>query len=169
MVVFALLAGLLVGAAAVLIAVRPVLVDRRRREREVVELGRSLAVAEAELRIGRESADARLETAIKALSTDALDANSSRFLELAETHLTGHVKPLKDSLERMDRQLPTVGSVRQESYGALQTQVTTLAERAGSLTNALRTPHVRGRWGEAQLRNVVEYAGMAEHCDYETQ
>src|ERR1044072_3487130 len=124
MVVFALLAGLLVGAAAVLIAVRPVLVDRRRREREVVELGRSLAVAEAELRIERESADARLEPAIKALSTDALDANSSRFLELAETHLTGHVKPLKDSLERMDRQLQTVERGRQAAERGPQTRGT---------------------------------------------
>ncbi len=59
--------------------------------------------------------------------------------------------------------------MRQESYGALQTQVATLSERAGSLTNALRTPHVRGRWGEAQLRNVVEFAGMVEYCDYVTQ
>ena len=169
MVIAALLIGLAVGAGVVLVAVRPALVERRRREREVIELGRSLAAAEAELRVERESADARLETAVKALSTQALDANSSRFLELAETHLTGHVKPLKDSLERMDRQLQTVERVRQESYGALQTQVSALAERAGSLTNALRTPHIRGRWGEAQLRNVVEYAGMVEYCDYVTQ
>jgi DNA recombination protein RmuC len=169
MVIVALLIGLLVGACCVLVAVRPALVERRRREREVIELGRSLAATEAELRVERESADARLEAAIKALSSEALDANSSRFLELAETHLSGHVKPLKESLERMDRQLQTVERVRQESYGALQTQVTTLAERAGSLTNALRTPHVRGRWGEAQLRNVVEYAGMVAYCDYVSQ
>jgi DNA recombination protein RmuC len=169
MVIVALLIGIVVGALVVLVAVRPGLVERRRREREVIELGRSLAATEAELRVERGSADARLETAIKALSSEALDANSSRFLELAETHLTGHVKPLKESLERMDRQLQTVERVRQESYGALQTQVSTLAERAGSLTNALRTPHVRGRWGEAQLRNVVEFAGMVEHCDYVTQ
>jgi DNA recombination protein RmuC len=69
----------------------------------------------------------------------------------------------------MDVQLRSVERVRQESYGELRTQVSTLAERAGSLTNALRTPHVRGRWGEAQLRNVVEYAGMVEYCDYVTQ
>jgi DNA recombination protein RmuC len=169
MVIVALLIGIAVGALVVLVAVRPALVDRRRREREVVDLGRALAATEAELRVERESADARLETAVKALSSEALDANSSRFLELAETHLTGHVKPLKESLERMDRQLQTVERVHQESYGALQTQVSALAERAGSLTNALRTPHVRGRWGEAQLRNVVEYAGMVEHCDYVTQ
>lgn len=169
MVIAALVIGLVLGALAVLIAVRPALLERRRRVQEVIELQRAVAGAEAELRIERESADVRLETAVKALSVEALDANSSRFLELAEARLSGHVKPLEVSLERMDRQLQNVERVRQESYGALQTQVSTLAERAGSLTNALRTPHVRGRWGEAQLRNVVEHAGMVEHCDYVAQ
>jgi DNA recombination protein RmuC len=169
MVIAALLIGLAVGAAVVLVAVRPALVERRRRVQEVIQLERALAGAEAELEVERGSRDERLETAIKALSTQALDANSARFLELAETHLTGHVRPLKESLERMDKQLQSVERVRQESYGALQTQVATLSERAGSLTNALRTPHVRGRWGEAQLRNVVEFAGMVEYCDYVSQ
>jgi DNA recombination protein RmuC len=169
MVIAALLIGLAVGAFAVLVAVRPALVERRRRAQDVIALERELAAREAELAVERGSRDERLEAAIRALSTEALDANSARFLELAETHLTGHVRPLKDSLERMDAQLQTVERVRQESYGALQTQVATLSERAGSLTNALRTPHVRGRWGESQLRNVVEYAGMVEHCDYVSQ
>jgi DNA recombination protein RmuC len=169
MVIVALLIGLGIGAVAVLAAARPPLLERRRRVQEVIELERALASAEAELAVERGSLDERLEIAIKALSTEALDANSARFLELAETHLSGHVRPLKDSLERMDQQLQNVERVRQESYGALRTQVSTLSERAGSLTNALRTPHVRGRWGEAQLRNVVEYAGMVEHCDYVAQ
>jgi DNA recombination protein RmuC len=169
MVIAALLIGLAVGAAAVLIAVRPALVERRRRMQEVIQLERTLAAKEAELAVERDSRDGRLEAAIKALSTEALDANSARFLELAETHLSGQVRPLKESLERMDQQLQSVERVRQESYGALRTQVATLSERAGSLTNALRTPHVRGRWGEAQLRNVVEYAGMIEYCDYVSQ
>ena len=169
MVIGALVVGLALGALAVLVAVRPALVERRRRAQEVVSLERTLAAREAELAVERGLRDERLEAAIKALSTEALDANSARFLELAETHLTGHVRPLKDSLARMDEQLRSVERVRQESYGALRTQVTTLSERTGSLTNALRTPHVRGRWGEAQLRNVVEYAGMVEHCDYVTQ
>ena len=169
MVIVALLSGLVVGALAVFVAVRPALVERGRRVQELIALERSLAAVETELRVERDAADARLELAVKALSTEALDANSARFLELAETHLSGHVKPLKESLERMDRQLQSVERVRQESYGALQSQVSTLAERASSLTNALRTPHVRGRWGEAQLRNVVEYAGMVEHCDYVSQ
>jgi DNA recombination protein RmuC len=169
MVVAALVIGVTVGALAVLLAVRPALLERRRRVQEVIELERALAGAEAELAVERGSREERLAAAIKALSAEALDANSARFLALAETHLSGHVRPLKDSLERMDKQLQSVERVRQESYGALQTQVTALAERAGSLTNALRTPHVRGRWGEAQLRNVVEYAGMLEYCDYVAQ
>jgi DNA recombination protein RmuC len=149
--------------------VRPALLERRRRVEDVIELERALAGVEAELAVERGSLDERLEAAVKVLSTEALDANSTPFLELAETHLSGHVRPLRDSLERMDRQLQTVERARQESYGALQTQVKTLAERTGTLSNALRTPHVRGRWGEAQLRNVVEYAGMVEHCDYVSQ
>jgi DNA recombination protein RmuC len=169
MVITALLIGIAAGAATVLIAVRPALVERRRRVQEVIQLERSLAGLEGELAVERDSRDVRLEAAIKALSTEALDANSARFLELAETHLSGQVRPLKESLDRMDQQLQSVERVRQESYGALRTQVATLSERAGSLTNALRTPHVRGRWGEAQLRNVVEYAGMIEYCDYVSQ
>ena len=169
MAIAALLAGPLVGALGVLLLVRPALVERRRRTQEVIELERALAGAEAELAVERGAFDDRLASAIKNLSTDALDANSARFLELADARLAGYVRPLKDSLERMDHQLQGVERVRQEAYGNLQAQVTTLSERAGSLTNALRTPHVRGRWGEAQLRNVVEYAGMIEHCDYVTQ
>jgi DNA recombination protein RmuC len=169
MAIAALLIGLVLGGLAVLVAVRPALLERRRRVQEVIELERALAGAEAELTVERGARDERLEAAIKALSTEALDANSARFLELAETHLSGHVRPLKESLARMDQQLQTVERVRQESYGELKTQVATLSERAGSLTNALRTPHVRGRWGESQLRNVVEFAGMVEYCDYVAQ
>ncbi len=168
MVILALLVGLVAGALGVLVAVRPALVERRRRLAEVVELERELAAANAELAAGG-ALDERLRATIKSISTEALDANSARFLELAEARLSGHVRPLKESLVRMDQQLQGVERVRQEAYGSLQAQVTTLSERASNLTNALRTPHVRGRWGEAQLRNVVEYAGMVEHCDYVSQ
>src|SRR5512132_180277 len=108
MVILALLVGLAVGALVVLAAVRPALVERRRRVQEIIELERALAGVEAELAVERGSLDERLEAAIKALSSEALDANSARFLELAETHLSGHVRPLKDSLVRMDEQLQSV-------------------------------------------------------------
>lgn len=164
-----LVVGLALGALAVLLAVRPTLLDRRRALLRNGELERDLAVARAELDVERRTSDERLTDRIKQLSVEALDASNARFLELAEARLSGQVKPLAASLERMDSNLQAVERVRQESYGALQTQISTLSERAGSLTNALRTPHVRGRWGEAQLRNVVELAGMVEHCDYVAQ
>jgi DNA recombination protein RmuC len=168
MVFLGLFIGLVVGALGVLLALRPALDERRRSLAQVLELERELAAANAELAAGG-ALDERLQATIKSISTEALDANSARFLELAESRLSGHVRPLKESLERMDHQLQGVERVRQEAYGNLQAQVTTLSERASNLTNALRTPHVRGRWGEAQLRNVVEYAGMVEHCDYVSQ
>jgi DNA recombination protein RmuC len=169
MVFLALVIGLVVGAVSVYIAVRPALVERRRRTDEVIVLERSLAETRAELGVERSAVDDRLAAAIRTLSTEAFDANSARFLELADARLSGHVRPLRDSLDRMDQQLQGVERVRHEAYGALRIQVTTLSERTGSLANALRAPHVRGRWGEVQLRNVVEQAGMIEHCDYVRQ
>ena len=169
MIIVALVTGLALGAVGVYLAVRPALTERRRRTEDVIALERALAGAEAELAAERAVVDDRLAAAIKTLSSEALDANSARFLELADARLSGYVRPLKDSLERMDQQLQGVERIRQEAYGALRTQVTTLSERTGNLANALRAPHVRGRWGELQLRNVVEQAGMVEHCDYVRQ
>jgi DNA recombination protein RmuC len=176
MVIAALLIGVSAGALIVLVAVRPALLERRRRIQEVIDLERALAGAEAELSVERGSRDERLEAAIKTLSTDALDANSARFLELAETHLSGHVRPLKDSLTRMDQQLQSVERIRQEAYGALnegvrqlRTDQEKLRTETGNLVTALRAPHIRGRWGEIQLRRVIEMAGMVEHCDFDEQ
>ncbi|MET0939712.1 MAG: DNA recombination protein RmuC, partial [Gaiellaceae bacterium] len=169
MVIIALIAGLLLGAVGVYLAVRPALAERRRRTEDVIALERALAGAEAELAAEKSVLDHRLEAAIKTLSADALDVSSARFLELADARLSGYVRPLKDSLERMDLQLQGVERIRQEAYGSLRVQVSALSERTGNLANALRAPHVRGRWGEVQLRNVVEQAGMVEHCDYVRQ
>ena len=175
-VVISVTAGIALGALGMLFAVRPALVERRRRIEEVIQLERTLAETRGELAAERNVVDERLEAAIKTLSTEALDANSARFLELAESRLSGHVVPLKDSLERTDRQLQSVERIRQEAYGALRegvTQLRTDQERlrteTGNLVTALRAPHVRGRWGEIQLRRVIEMAGMVEHCDFDEQ
>ena len=176
MVILALLVGLIVGAVGVCIAVRPALVERRRRVEQVVGLERELAAARAEVDVGRRTLDDRLTAAITAISTKALDSNSARFLELAEGRLSGHVRPLKDSLERMDHHLQGVERVRQEAYGTLTESVRQLRSdqerlrtETGNLVTALRAPHVRGRWGEIQLRRVIEMAGMVEHCDFTEQ
>jgi DNA recombination protein RmuC len=176
MIVISLLIGLFVGASGVLLLVRPALVERRRRVDQVVGLERELAEARAEVAAGERTLDERVAAAITKLSTEALDANSARFLELAETRLSGHVRPLKDSLARMDQQLQGVERVRQEAYGTLtesvrqlRTDQERLRAETGNLVTALRAPHVRGRWGEIQLRRVIELAGMVEHCDFVEQ
>ncbi len=103
------------------------------------------------------------------LRAEAFQANNSAFLELAETKLTGYVGPLKESLEKVDGQVRTLEQARERAYGALGEQLSRLSERTATLATALRTPHVRGRWGEIQLKRVVELAGMLPYCDFEQQ
>ena len=76
------------------------------------------------------------------------------------------VKPIKESLEKVDLQAQALEKTRREDYGTLKQQVTALSERTGDLVTALRSPNVRGRWGEVQLKRVVELAGMIEYCDF---
>jgi len=176
MVIVALLIGIAAGAVGALVLVRPALVERRRRVSEVIELKSELVEARAELSAERNVLDERLAAAVKTLSTEALDANSARFLELADSRLAGYVRPLKDSLERMDRQLQSVERIRHEAYGKVTEGLTLLRGdqdrlriETGNLVTALRAPHVRGRWGEIQLKRVIEMAGMIEHCDFDEQ
>ncbi|MEO5815836.1 MAG: DNA recombination protein RmuC [Gemmatimonadaceae bacterium] len=84
--------------------------------------------------------------------------------------------PLQSELERYDQRLSTFDRERAMQFGALSEQLHIVAaaseglrDQTQQLASALRTPNVRGRWGEVQLRRVVELAGMAEHCDFETQ
>jgi len=176
MVITALTLGIAVGALGVFLVVRPALAERRRRVDEVIELRSVLAETRAELNAERSVLDERLTAAVKTLSAEALDANSARFLEIADSRLSGYVRPLKDSLERMDRQLQGVERIRQEAYGKLTEGLTLLRgdqdrlrTETGNLVTALRAPHVRGRWGEIQLKRVIEMAGMIEHCDFDEQ
>jgi len=142
-----------------------------------------------------EEARAALPETMKALAADALATNNESFLQLAKTQLeqlqqkTTHeleqrkqamehiVTPIRESLEKVDGKLQQLEVARKGAYSELSTQVRQLAEtqvqlrdETGNLVSALRDrPNVRGRWGEIQLRRVVEMAGMLEHCDFETQ
>lgn len=140
------------------------------------------AQLETELALERRSGAERLtmveeaRDAFRSLSSETLQQTTSSFLEVAKTQIHGYVAPLKESLEKMDGQMRGMEKVRQEAYGAVSQHLQTLQgtqERlrleTGNLVKALRTPHVRGRWGEVQLRNVVEAAGMLPHCDFEEQ
>jgi DNA recombination protein RmuC len=129
------------------------------------ELRTELVATRAELDVERRSFDEKVVAAVRAASADAYQANSSAFLQIAESKM----KPLKDSLDKVEVQVQTLEQARERSQGALREQLGQLSERTASLVTALRTPHVRGRWGEIQLKRVVELAGMLPYCDFEEQ
>jgi DNA recombination protein RmuC len=169
MVIAALLVGLVVGALVVLLAVRPALVERRRRVQEVIGLERDLAAVNARLESAEESADARLRAAVKSASLEAYAQTNTALVELAATKLEGTVKPLEESLRAVGERVQELDRARAKGYGELSRHLTDLGEQTASLKNALRTPHTRGRWGEIQLKRVVEIAGMLPHCDFDEQ
>ena len=120
---------------------------------------------------------------MKALAADALSSNNQSFLTLANSQLETReqavehlVAPIKESLKQVDAKLGQLELTRQGAYSALTQQVSQLVEtqkelrsETSNLVTALRSPVVRGRWGEMQLRRVVEMAGMLAHCDFVEQ
>ena len=124
-----------------------------------------------------------LKDTFKALSSDALKSNNEQFIGLASSELEKRqtaidhiIKPLKESLEKLDGKIHEIEKERKETQGLLKKEITdlftsnkSLKEETGNLVTALRKPHVRGHWGEMQLRRVVELAGMQEFCDFEVQ
>jgi len=135
-----------------------------------------------------------LKNAFQALSAEALKSNNQSFLALATESLKRFqsqaqgdldqrkqavealVTPIKDSLTKVDQQIQAIENSRREAYGSLTQQVQSLVQtqeklqsETGNLVKALRTPNVRGRWGEIQLRRVVEIAGMLNYCDFVEQ
>ncbi|HUO29521.1 MAG TPA: DNA recombination protein RmuC [Bryobacteraceae bacterium] len=140
--------------------------------------------------------DARQKFAdtFKALSAEALQSNNQAFLDLARTALektqetargdlelrqqaiADLVKPVRESLDEVGGKIQQLETARAGAYAGLTEQVRALLEtqaqlrsETGRLVNALRSPGVRGRWGEMQLKRVVEMAGMLEHCDFDSQ
>lgn len=141
-----------------------------------------------------EEARQRLADAFRALSSEALQSNNRAFLELARTSLEKFqegakvdldlrrkaigelVQPIHDSLRKVDEKMAEMEKERTSAYAGLREQVGGLARAQGelhretaNLVQALRTPTVRGRWGEIQLKRVVEIAGMIEYCDFTQQ
>ena len=125
----------------------------------------------------------RLREAFEALAAQALRGNTQSFLDLAKGELEQKrqavdalVKPLQDSLTQFGQQIQSIERQRADAYGGLRQQVTSLVEahhalsrQTTTLAQALKAPQVRGRWGEIQLRRVVELAGMLSYCDFEEQ
>jgi DNA recombination protein RmuC len=116
-----------------------------------------------------DKADVRLREAFQALAADALRDNRTSFFDLARTSFEGYHKPIAETLKRVDTRLDEAERDRLSAYARLTEQISALGSTAGTLSRALRTPAVRGRWGEMQLRRVVEIAGMLERCDFDEQ
>src|SRR6185436_9304072 len=103
------------------------------------------------------------------LASQALNDNRQSFFDLAKTSFEAYRQPIADTLKRVDERLGDVERERIQSYARLSEQIVALGSSATMLANALRTPAVRGRWGEMQLRRVVELAGMLQRCDFDEQ
>jgi len=136
----------------------------------------------------------KLTDAFKALAGDALSSSNEQFLNLArgafekilaeakgdlgkkQEAINGLVRPLSESLKQFEEHVRELEKSRQVAYTSVEEQLKTLfstqqqlQKETRNLVTALRTPHIRGRWGEITLRKVVELAGMSEHCDFTEQ
>lgn len=141
-----------------------------------------------------EEVRARVNDTFKGLAANALEGNTRHFLELAkqffEKHsegikgdfsqkhesLQGLIKPLKETLDKYQGHLRELENERQRSYTTVEAELKKVIETGSALSvetralkDALKKPHVRGRWGEVQLKNCVELAGMSEFCDFSLQ
>ena len=169
--------------------------------REIIDLKTNASELQTRIEEERKAAQEKIEIlddarkkltdAFKALSAEALKSSNESFLELARTTLEKFqegakgdlekrqqaidhmVKPIKESLSKVDTKLQDLEKVRVSAYSGLTEQVKSLAtaqsqlqSETAKLVTALRAPVVRGRWGEIQLRRVVEIAGMLAYCDF---
>jgi len=114
-------------------------------------------------------ADQKLRETFQALASEALKDNRSSFFDLAKTSFERYRQPITETLNRLDQRLGHLERERIEAYSRLSEQVIALGATTNTLSRALRTPAVRGRWGEMQLRRVVEIAGMLNRCDFDEQ
>tara|TARA_Y100000590_G_scaffold458372_1_gene612950 strand:+ start:5303 stop:6742 length:1440 start_codon:yes stop_codon:yes gene_type:complete len=171
--------------------------DLHRAEQELaiseVEIKKEKELFEEKLRTLSE-AEKRMGEHFQSLSSQVMNQNNESFLRLAQTtfekmnersqaelekkHTAFEevVKPVKESLEKVDLKIQELEKVRVGAYQGLREQVAHLAEtqnhlrsETANLVKALRSPGVRGRWGEIQLKRVVEMAGMLDHCDFYEQ
>jgi len=141
-----------------------------------------------------EQARRQLSESFSALSSQALKHNNEEFLKLAQENLKHFqtkasgdleqrekaienlVKPIRDALEKTEKQIQHIEKERKESYGALNSHLEMMArtqqnlqDQTQQLVKALRRPEVRGQWGELTLKRLAELAGMVEYCDFVEQ
>ena len=186
-----------IGIGVLLGAVIGFLFARTRLTSVITDLTAQARAADERARAAHDQAalvDGYLAERFQALSAQALDISQQRLLEVSEIRLRAAnlsaaseldsrrnaveqlVEPLRQTLARVETQLRESESARQTSQAALTEQVKfarqaaeQLRDQTNALVTALRRPEARGRWGEMQLRRVVELAGMSARCDFDEQ
>ena len=179
LVTFATIAAFLLG---LLIGLAVWHRDRSRADKQSAKLRLQIATFESEHKTYTEklswveTAENQLREAFKALAGDALKSNSEMLTVQAKKDLERIVDPLKKNLDSLDGHVRELEKARQGAYQSLEQQFsqlrnthTRLQETTITLTQALRSPTVRGRWGEIQLRRVVEMASMVKHVAFDEQ
>ena len=134
-----------------------------------------------------DNATAKLNQTFQALADTALRSNQASFLEAAQstletaraqmtgdlaqkqTAIEGVVRPLSDSLGRLETHVRELERAREKAFGSMSEQLQSLSRETTILSTALRSPQARGRWGEVTLRRVAELAGMVKNCDFQEQ
>lgn len=195
---------LLITLAALLGALLGSLITQLRAQGREAHLREEAIRLETQLRSDRELHEERLNAydeardqlgyVFNSLSKQALVSNNEAFLDLARERLDQQqlrarddlserersiahlVNPIRETLEKAERQLREIEQERQRAFGSLNQHLETvtraqldLQAETRNLSQALRRPEVRGRWGELTLRRLVELAGMAENCDFSEQ
>jgi DNA recombination protein RmuC len=187
-----------VGICAALITGLAVYIRAHQRIARLQEQNTTLQVtldmerkASQEKQAAMDAARTQLTDTFTALSSQALKHNTEEFLKLAQENLKqfqvkAHgdltekekaienlVKPIKETLEKTEKQIRLMEHERKEAYGALTQHLHTMAQtqqalqgETRNLVKALSRPEVRGQWGELTLRRLAELAGMVEHCDF---
>jgi DNA recombination protein RmuC len=173
------LSAFIMGIAVTVVALWRHLRDRR-AEAETLKI--QLAQAEAELQAEKdkttwtEMARQQMRDTFKALASDELVAKAEQLKMTARDELGGVVAPLKQELSKLDGYVRELESKREGAYSSIGTQLQllqglqdSLKQQTATLAEALKAPTVRGRWGEVQLRRLVELAGLQNHVDFSEQ
>ncbi len=189
--------GWLVGRASLAGKTRELVNERDQLRQELTQeqVSRQMEAQSAEQRLSElKELREKFESTFKALSADALQHSTEQFLKLAQENFSRFqtsakgdlekrqqainelVSPIRKSLEQVDEKIQKLEKAREGAYVGLQEQIRNLLEtqnrlqsETSNLVFALKTPNVRGRWGELQLERTVEFAGMTEHVDFVQQ
>jgi DNA recombination protein RmuC len=191
MAVVYLIVGAALGAVVAWVAGRAPLSAQLARLQAGLEHERARAAEKVAVLV---EAREELSTQLRSMCAEALRGNNEQFMQLAKTQfqqlqadakhdldsrqkaVESLVAPLKESLEKVGSEVKTLDQARRQDVGALTAHLRNVAEsneklrlETGTLVTALRAPSVHGRWGEMQLKNAVESAGMLAYCDFTTQ